>query len=104
MDGRSLTPILKKDAPIREAALFGVHGGHVNVTDGRYVYMHACAEPSNQPLYDYTLMPMHMNAPFNQKSFPTSALPMSLHLQGGNGDESSSKNYSKPLLVWHNAF
>ena len=74
MDGRSLTPILKKDAPIREAALFGVHGGHVNVTDGRYVYMHACAEPSNQPLYDYTLMPMHMNAPFKPEELSNISL------------------------------
>ncbi len=64
MDGKSLMPILRQDEPIREAALFGVYGGHVNVTDGRYVYMHACAEPTNEPLFDYTLMPMHMNAPF----------------------------------------
>ncbi len=65
MDGRSLTPALQDDTPIREGALFGVFGGHVNVTDGRYVYMQGPAEPSNAPLYDYTLMPCHMNAPFS---------------------------------------
>ncbi|GAA2823427.1 sulfatase [Kribbella solani] len=48
----------------REAALFGAHGGHVNVTDGRYVYMRACADQSNGPLYNYTLMPTHMRARF----------------------------------------
>lgn len=64
LDGASLTPSIKWDENIREAALFGIHGGHVNVTDGRYVYMHAPVNPNNQPLYDYTLMPMHMNAPF----------------------------------------
>jgi arylsulfatase A-like enzyme len=48
----------------REGALFGAHGGHVNVTDGRYVYMRACADPSNTPLHDYTLMPTHMRGRF----------------------------------------
>jgi arylsulfatase A-like enzyme len=49
---------------VREAALFGAHGGHVNVTDGRYVYMRACADATNTPLYDYTLIPTHMRARF----------------------------------------
>jgi hypothetical protein len=49
---------------VREGALFGAHGGHVNVTDGRYVYMRACADPSNTPLYNYTLMPTHMRSRF----------------------------------------
>ncbi len=74
MDGKSLLPILKKDEPIREAAIFGVYGGHVNVTDGRYVYMHACADPSNEPLFDYTLMPMHMNAPFKPEELSNMSL------------------------------
>jgi arylsulfatase A-like enzyme len=49
---------------VRAGALFGAHGGHVNVTDGRYVYMRACADPSNSPLYNYTLMPTHMRGRF----------------------------------------
>ena len=49
----------------REAALFGVHGGHVNVTDGRYVYMRASAGASNAPLDEYTLMPTHMRSRFS---------------------------------------
>lgn len=64
MDGVSLTPAIRRDEIIRKAALFGIHGGHVNVTDGRYVYMHAPIRPDNGPLYEYTLMPMHMNAPY----------------------------------------
>ncbi|MBS1675062.1 MAG: sulfatase [Actinobacteria bacterium] len=48
----------------RTGVLFGVHGGHVNVTDGRYVYMRACATPANAPLEEYTLMPTHMRARF----------------------------------------
>jgi arylsulfatase A-like enzyme len=64
MQGRPLGPVIAADTPIREAALFGVHGGHVNVADGRYVYMRASGNPENTPLYDYTLMPSHMRTPF----------------------------------------
>ncbi|WP_433514822.1 sulfatase [Nonomuraea sp. CA-143628] len=51
--------------PVREGALFGIHGGHVNVTDGRYVYMRAAKEQANGPLEEFTLMPTHMRARFS---------------------------------------
>ncbi|WP_371775692.1 sulfatase [Streptomyces sp. NBC_01438] len=56
---------MAEDLPAREAGLFGIHGGHVNVTDGRYVYMRAPATPSNTPLYEHTLMPTHMRGRFS---------------------------------------
>ena len=34
------------------------------MTDGRYVYMRACATPDNQPLAEYTLMPTNMRGRF----------------------------------------
>ncbi|GMK45351.1 sulfatase-like hydrolase/transferase [Paenibacillus glycanilyticus] len=49
----------------REAVLFGIHGGHVNCTDGRYVYMRAPVRPDNSPLFNYTLMPTHMASLFS---------------------------------------
>ncbi|MBP1964974.1 sulfatase-like hydrolase/transferase [Paenibacillus aceris] len=52
-------------APQREAVLFGIHGGHVNCTDGRYVYMRAPVRPDNTPLFNYTLMPTHMTSLFS---------------------------------------
>lgn len=64
MLGIVLKDTLAGDAPTREAVLFGVHGGHMNVTDGRYVYMRSCQQPDNTPLYEYTLMPTHMRARF----------------------------------------
>ncbi|SEG95745.1 Arylsulfatase A [Nonomuraea solani] len=48
-----------------EAMLFGIHGGHVNVTDGRYVYMRAGKTRDNGPLEEFTLMPTHMRARFS---------------------------------------
>jgi len=64
MQGRPLAPVLQDDTPIREAALFGLHGAQVNITDGRYVYMRDY-ETENKPLYNYTLMPTHMRALFS---------------------------------------
>jgi arylsulfatase A-like enzyme len=65
MQGRPLASVISTGEPIRTAGLFGNHGGHVSVTDGHYVYMRACVRPTNDPLYEYTLMPTHMRARFN---------------------------------------
>jgi len=65
MSGRSLLTTVENDSRIREAALFGIHGGHVNVTDGNHVYMRGAATTANLPLYEYTVMPMHMRHMFS---------------------------------------
>ncbi|MFD5315280.1 sulfatase [Streptomyces sp. NPDC127098] len=65
MRGRPLRDTLADDTPVREAGLFGSFGGHVNVTDGRHVYLRACVDDSNAPLNEYTLMPTHMKARFS---------------------------------------
>ena len=57
MEGRPLKDTIINDIPVRDAALFGLFGAHVNCTDGRYVYMRGHAKSGNQPLYEYTLMP-----------------------------------------------
>ena len=64
MQGVPLGRTVAEDAVVRDGGLFGVHGGHVNVTDGRYVYMRAPVRPENTPLYEYTLMPTHMRDRF----------------------------------------
>ncbi|MEK3884970.1 sulfatase [Paenibacillus sp. PL2-23] len=64
MTGHCLQQTIADDTPVREAAIFGIHGGHVNCTDGRYVYMRGPAASDNQPLYNYTLMPTHMRSRF----------------------------------------
>ncbi len=65
MQGKPLRQTIVDDSPVREAAIFGIHGGHVNVTDGHYVYMRAPTSSDNQPLYNYTLMPTHMRGLFS---------------------------------------
>ena len=64
MQGRPVRRRMLDDTPAREAGLYGVMGGQVNVTDGRYVYMRAHVTPDNAPLYEYTLMPTHMRTMF----------------------------------------
>lgn len=63
MQGIPLSKSVTANTPLRQGILYGLHGAHVNVTDGRYVYMRA-SNPANKPLYEYTLMPAHMRRVF----------------------------------------
>lgn len=74
MQGVPLRETIATDKPVRTAGLFGVHGGQVNVTDGRYVYMRAPATPGNEPLFEYTLMPTHMKRTFSVEECRTAEL------------------------------
>jgi Arylsulfatase A and related enzymes len=71
MLGKPLRATIEGDTAVREALLFGQHGGQVCVTDGRYVYLRAAANKENTPLYDYTLMPTHMRALFSVEEMRT---------------------------------
>ena len=64
VQGETLSDRMIDDKPFRKAVLYGVMGGQVNVTDGRYVYMRGHVTEDNTPLYDYTLMPTHMRSMF----------------------------------------
>ncbi len=59
MDGTPLKPVIENDEKIHENLLFGIHGGHVNIYDGKYLLMKS-PEKENQPLVSYTLMPTNM--------------------------------------------
>ena len=64
MQGFDLEELASDDAAVRKAAIYGMFGGHVNITDGSYVYMRA-PENGNDELSHYTLMPTHMRSPFS---------------------------------------
>ncbi|MEC6746939.1 sulfatase-like hydrolase/transferase [Marinilactibacillus sp. XAAS-LB27] len=57
MEGKSLLSLLDQKVVNHESILFGTNGGQVCIFDGRYVYMRASADESNQPLVNYTMMP-----------------------------------------------
>lgn len=73
MLGKNLEPVITADEPVREYALFGMHGAQVNITDGRYVYMRDSV-PGNRPLYNYTLMPTHMRCMFSVDEMKTARM------------------------------
>jgi arylsulfatase A-like enzyme len=69
MLGRSLGRTIADDAPVRDAAIFGYHGRHVNVTDGRYACYRAPVEgEAGQVLYEYTHMPTRMRGFFTHEA------------------------------------
>lgn len=74
MQGQPLRQTIADDTAVREAALYGVHGGHVNATDGRYTYMRAAAAADNAPLYNYTLMASHMRYLFTVEELKSTEL------------------------------
>lgn len=74
MLGRPLARTIADDTPVRESCLFGIHGGHVNITDGRYVYMRAPVSADNSPVFNYTVMPTHMRSRFSLQELATAQL------------------------------
>ncbi len=97
MQGIPLSRALDARGSVRAAALFGLHGAHVNVTDGRYVYMRAPVRPDNQPLYEYTLMPTHMRQRFSINEL------QSLKLADPFGFTKGCQTLKIPARAWTNA-
>lgn len=62
--GASLIPLLRGEDKVRDAAIYGVFGSAVNVTDGRYTLFLYPPEMHRDGLYHYTLMPMHIKELF----------------------------------------
>lgn len=73
MQGHDLEQVIVSDQPVREYALFGMHGAQVNITDGRYVYMRDPL-PGNRPLFNYTQMPTHMRSMFSVEEMRTAVM------------------------------
>lgn len=60
MLGQSILPVVECDEKIHDAILYGMHGAHINVTDGTYTYLRAPITEENEPLNNYTHMPTRM--------------------------------------------
>lgn len=80
VQGRSLTAAVGGEERDRGDVLFGQHGAHISITDGRYVYMRApepqyrstleWGKPESREVdeagpFNYTLMPTHMRGRFS---------------------------------------
>ncbi len=60
---RMLGRNLGAPATERASVIFGMHGAHLNITDGRHVYMRG--PDLTKPINQYTLMPTHMRGFFD---------------------------------------
>jgi arylsulfatase A-like enzyme len=74
MLGADLSEAIANDQSVRDSAIFGIFGGHVNITDGHHVYMRGPVSGENQPLANYTLMPTHMRSRFTPEEISTASL------------------------------
>ncbi len=74
VQGSPLDEVIKHDTPNRAYALYGVFSGHVNITDGDYAYMRAPLPEKADEVYNYTLMPNHMNKRFDPEELQNAEL------------------------------
>ncbi|MBT3359574.1 MAG: sulfatase [Rhodospirillales bacterium] len=83
VEGVSLTRVLEKDEPIREALIYGMFGAATNITDGRYTYFKYPSNLADQKLFEYTLMPMHTKTMFEAKEYEGAELINEFGFTGG---------------------
>lgn len=67
MLGQSLSSVMNGDNKIHDYIMYGYFGKHVNITDGRYVYMRSGRSAADGLLNNYTIVPLHMFEPFSLK-------------------------------------
>lgn len=67
MLAKPIRQVIEDDTPIHDCILFGHHASHVNITDGRYVYLRAPLNRESAPAFEYTLMPTHIRSMFSPK-------------------------------------
>ncbi|MGH7102419.1 MAG: sulfatase-like hydrolase/transferase [Acetobacteraceae bacterium] len=72
--GHSLLPLLAADRALRSAVLFGQFGGATNITDGRFAWLVYPPSDAPDPLFHYTLMPMHMRSFFEPAELAAATL------------------------------
>lgn len=64
MMGYSLHQTIAENRPVRTTCIYGTCGSQISCTDGKHTYVLAPASKTNDPLYNYTLMPAHMRQMF----------------------------------------
>lgn len=103
MDGKDLSVTYTENEDIHESILYGVHGGQVNVYDGRHVYMRGSVS-KEAPVYHMTLMPTNMRG-----FFPASDLNQAELVDGGRYSHNNivmkvpTKTAMGQIFAWPNA-
>ena len=71
---RSVVPLLEADALHRDIGIFGMFGGPIGATDGRYTYYLYPEDLYAPGLHEYTLMPMHLSSLFSESEMKTAVM------------------------------
>jgi arylsulfatase A-like enzyme len=74
VQGASILPHMRKDGAGRAVGIFGMFGGPIGATDGRYAFYLYPPDLAAPGLHEYTLMPMHLNSMFSTPEMETARL------------------------------
>lgn len=83
VEGQDLTPLIAENGAGHEAVAYGIFGGSVNVTDGRYTYFRYPEDMRAQEIYEYTLMPTHLEEAFSMENLAQAQLSDPMAYTGG---------------------
>ena len=72
--GRSLLPLLRDEDRARQVGIFGMFGGPIGATDGRYTYYLYPGDLYGPGLHEYTLVPTHLHTLFSTAELRTAVL------------------------------
>lgn len=74
VQGRSVLDLVRGEYEGRPVGIFGMFGGPIGATDGRYAYYLYPPDLYAPGLHEYTLMPMHIRSMFSGKELQTAEL------------------------------
>ena len=74
VQGRSMLELLRGNPAERQVGIFGMFGGPIGATDGRYAYYLYPADLYAPGLHEYTLMPTHIRSMMSSKELQTASL------------------------------
>jgi arylsulfatase A-like enzyme len=74
VQGHSLLGLVRGDTPGRAVGIFGMFGGPIGATDGRYAYYLYPPDLYAPGLHEYTLMPTHIRSMFSAAELQSAEL------------------------------
>ena len=71
MCGHDLKETIESDKKVRDFVLYGTFSGQVNITNSHVCYMRGAVKGEENNVYNYTLMPTHMQKRFSVDELKT---------------------------------